>query len=520
MIPYKDVKVLDLNTEALGIPTLTLMENAGKALAEEITIMDVAGKKVLFLCGTGNNGGDGLVAARHLADTCVVLVLILGKEMKTDISRKNYLRLPDNIRKDHVDVGEEGWQQKVKQAISEADIIVDSMLGVGIAGKLRDPYHFSVREINDSGKPVLSVDVPTGFGGDTAVLPDITVTFHDTKQGMHGRVTHDPADSGPGQTIQSLNCGRIIIRDIGIPVEAEKFVGIGDFVYYPLPGDHYHKGNNGTVLVVGGGPFTGAPALAASAVLRTGSDLVQLAVPSRVYPIIASMSSDLIVHPLISDDHLAPRDVPAILTHAFRANVVLIGPGLGKHAETVKAVQELGKELKKPLVIDADAIYALKDVRFGNNVIFTPHMGEFTDALEDSVLEPIEPPGGLHSSLLTKLSSKEGERVRLAMTFARTHGVTVLLKGHHDLITDGEHFKFNRTGNPGMTVGGTGDVLAGITASLLARGLLPYNAARLGAYINGSAGDLAFERSWYSLTASDVVEEIPRVFQQVFGRDR
>ncbi len=516
MIPFKEVKVLDLNTEALGIPTLTLMENAGKALAEEIMKLDTAGKNVLILCGTGNNGGDGLVAARYLADHCTVNIMILGREMKTEISRANYEQLPDAIRFDHLDVNDEDWRQYIKRAVYETDHIVDSMLGVGITGKLRDPYHYAVQQINESGKPVVSVDVPTGFGGELTVRPDITVTFHDVKEGMRGRLA-DPT----GNIIESGNCGRIIVRDIGIPLKAEKFVGVGDFVHYPIPGDESHKGNNGVVLIVGGGPFTGAPVLAASAALRTGSDLVILAVPSRIYPIIASMSKDIIVFPLPSDDHLTPRDVPVLLSYAFRANVVLIGPGLGKHPETVDALQQLVKELKKPLVVDADAIYALKDIKFGNNVIFTPHGGEFTLALEDSKLAQKGPgSGAVNSHRYSSFTGDERDRAHQALTFARTHGVTVVQKAHHDLISDGYTSKFNKTGNPGMTVGGTGDVLAGTIASLYARGLEPINAACLGAFITGMAGDLAFERSWYSLTATDVVEEIPHVFQAVFGKKR
>jgi ADP-dependent NAD(P)H-hydrate dehydratase / NAD(P)H-hydrate epimerase len=517
MIPYKEVKVLDLNTEAMGIPTIGLMENAGKALAEEIKAILGPGKNVLFLCGTGNNGGDGLVAARYLADHADVRVFILGKKMKTDISHQNFDALPDTVLFKHVVPGEcasgENWKTVISEGIMDADLIVDSMLGVGITGNLREPFAFSAQEINDSGKHVVSVDVPTGLGGPVAVLPEITVTFHDTKPGMNGRIADDT-----GRIIESGNCGRIIIRDIGIPIEAEKFVGVGDFIHYSLPGKESHKGNNGNVLIVGGGPFTGAPALAATAALRTGSDLVFLAVPSRVHPIIASMSKDLIVHPLPSPDHLTPRDIPAILSHAMRAHVVLIGPGLGKHPETVRAIQELVKQLNKPMVIDADAIYSLKDVRFKNNVIFTPHQAEFRESMEDSNLMPYEPNTSLHHNrLFHELSQEEAKRTKMAMSYALTHGAILVQKGHQDLITDGRRFKFNNTGNPGMTVGGTGDVLSGIIASLYARGLERFNAGALGAYLCGRAGDLAFKDRWYSLLASDIIERIPDVFIEVIG---
>ncbi len=516
MIPFKEVKVLDRNTEALGIPTLRLMENAGTALAKEITEHQVKGRKILILCGTGNNGGDGLVAARHLSTYFRVRVMVMGKGMKSEIARINLDRLPESVGIHMISPEEENWNERIDLAIREVDLIVDSMLGVGITGKLRQPYRCIVEKVNASEKPIISVDMPTGLGGEIAVKPAITVTFHDIKPGMVERKT-----DMEGNVIEEGNCGRIVVADIGIPLEAEKFVGIGEFSYYPLPSRDAHKGNNGNVLIVGGGAFTGAPALAASAALRTGSDLIFMAVPYRVYPIIASMSRDFIVNPLASEKYLTTEDVPIILDMSQRAHAVLIGPGLGKHPETMEAVQELARRLERPMVVDADAIYALRNIRFDGDVVFTPHGTEFLRAFEGSTLEERYPPKkAFHQRISSHLTAKESNRVNMIINFARTHGVTVVQKGHHDLISDGIRVKFNRTGNPGMTVGGTGDVLAGIIASLFARGLEPFNAARLGAYINGRAGDLAFEDYWYSLTASDVVERIPRVFMEVFGEKK
>jgi len=245
---------------------------------------------------------------------------------------------------------------------------------------------------------------------------------------------------------------------------------------------------------------------------------VFLAVPSRVYPIIASMSMNFIVHPLSSQSHLTPADVPEIHSLAERAHAVLIGPGLGKHPETILAVQELAKSLEKPLVVDADAIYALKDMKFNGNAVFTPHRHEFRDAMEDSALPEVELPSEvLEQGIFSRLTAEEVVRAESVLGFALSHGLTVVQKGADDLISDGTRIKFNRTGNPGMAVGGTGDALAGVIASLLARGLEPFNAGRLGAYINGRAGDIAFEKRWYSLTAEDVVKGIPRVFMEAFA---
>lgn len=560
MIPYKEVNVLDTNTEALGIPTMTLMKNAGTALAREILEMGGEGKKVLFLCGTGNNGGDGLVAAVELHDHCDVRIIILGKEMRTDISKYYLYELPSSLSPTHITKDIQGWEDHLDKAILDSDIIVDSMLGVGITGDLREPFNFAVQAVNRSDKTIISVDVPTGLGGSTAVHPSMTVTFHDTKPGMidstiereaelpengsqllgneeaqEYRPQSQKSDTGQldyEQENDGRQCGMIIIADIGIPSDAEKYVGPGEFVYYPLPLDNAHKGNNGNVLIVGGGPFTGAPALAATAALRTGSDLVLLAVPSRIYPIVASMSMDLIVKPLVSSDHLAPQDVPMILEMATRVHAVLIGPGLGKHPETMQAVRELVTGLQKtpsgttqksndtiPLVIDADAIHALKDIELNGQVVFTPHNSEFRKFHDESKLEKFsffQAGDSRRTGFFESLPGDEYTRAIETMEAALTHGGTIVRKGAHDLITNGHRVKFNRTGNPGMTVGGTGDVLAGIIASLLARGLEPFNAGRLGAYINGRAGDLAFTKKWYSLTATDVAERIPDVFREVF----
>ena len=502
MISFREVKVLDINTEAMGISTLVLMENAGAAVAREIIRLGVDEKKVLVLCGTGNNGGDGLVAARHLAPYTQVKVLIVGEKVKTRNAIINFNRLPENVEVSTINLGSQNWEVVLKDAIDEADIVVDAMLGVGVYGSLRPLQREVVKRLYATDRFVVSVDVPTGFGGKDVIKPNMTVTFHDVKMGM-----------------TEENCGDIVVADIGIPPEAEKYVGIGEFVYYPLPGKESHKGNNGNVLIVGGGPFTGAPAIAASAAYSAGSDLVFIAVPSRIYPVLSAMSMNFIVHPLHSDTHLIPEDVPEIISLSKKADAVLIGPGLGKHPETIIAVQELAKSIEKPLVVDADAIYALKDMRFKGNAVFTPHKREFKDAMEDSILHGENIPDRvLEQRIFSYLSAEEVVRAERVLIFARAHGLTVVQKGREDIISDGERIKFNRTGNPGMAVGGTGDALAGIIASLLARGLEPFNAGRLGAYINGRAGELAFEKRWYSLTAEDVVQEIPHVFMEVFSR--
>ena len=219
MITPLDSRVLDANSESLGIEVDELMANAGEALADVISDL-YNGKSILFVCGTGNNGGDGYVAARLLeADVAFF------KEPKTAPAMNAFRKIDNKMPFD-------------EKLLSDYDVIVDCVLGTGVSGEIREPYASYIKALNDSGKTVLSCDVPTGFGTANAVRPDVTVTFHDVKEGMNEK-----------------NCGNIIIADIGIPKDAYDFVGTGDMLRYPIPKDESHKGQNGKLLVIGGGPY-------------------------------------------------------------------------------------------------------------------------------------------------------------------------------------------------------------------------------------------------------------------------
>lgn len=473
MIPFKEVNVLDKNAEFLGVPTIQLMEKAGFGVAKIIK-KRFSKKKITIFCGLGNNGGDGFVAARYLSNEYNVNIILLGnsEKIKSEISKKNYEKIKNIVHIhefDDIDLKD----------FSDTDIVIDSMLGIGITGNLREPYLSCVNFINSLRVPIIAVDVPSGLGGPTAVDPTITITFHDEKAGMN-----------------KDNCGEIIVVDIGIPVEAEKFVGPGDFIYYPKPDLHSHKGQNGKLLVIGGGPYTGAPALNALAALRSGVDLVHIATPKISYPIVASFSPNFIVHPLNSDI-LVKKDLEKIINMFSTVDAILIGSGLGNDEETKEAVVSIINMCKKPVAIDADALEAVKDLTFNNNCVLTPHIGEF------------EKLGG-------RVSDNPDELQKNVKKLADKLKATILLKSKIDIISDGNLIKLNRTGNPAMSVGGTGDVLAGIVGAMLAKGVEPFNAARIAAFMCGYAGDLAFEKFRYSLLATEVIENIPQVFKE-FG---
>jgi len=450
MISPLDSRVLDINSESLGIEVDELMANAGEALADVITDL-CSGKKILFVCGTGNNGGDGYVAARLLeADVAFF------KEPKT-VAAMNAFRKIENRPMP--------FDEKM---LKDYDVIVDCVLGTGVSGEVRPPYSDYIKAVNKSGKRIVSCDVPSGFGTSLAVKADVTVTFHDIKEGMTEK-----------------NCGNIIIADIGIPKEAYDCVGRGDMLRYPIPKKDSHKGQNGRLLIIGGGPYTGAPAMAAMAALRIGADLAHIATPESSFEAIASASPSFIVHRL-PGDHLSSDSVDALLELSEDADAVLIGPGLGLEKSTKKAVSDFVKKCNRPMVVDADGITALSGKVPKKNIVFTPHKQEFKKLAWDRDIK----------------------------TAAKELGCVIVLKGPSDTISDGKRVRTNNTGTAGMTVGGTGDVLSGAIAGLLAKGMSPFDAGCLGAYICGRAGEKSFGEFSYGMLATDVIDNIARVLRE------
>ncbi len=478
MIPFEEVSVLDRNAQYLGVPTSQLMENAGKAVADAVMKRyNLARKKVLVLCGTGHNGGDGFVAARYLRVHCEVTVVLLGEEknLSSDLARLNFSKIRGKVKTLILPAN-------VGELIGASDIIIDAMLGVGLKGKLREPFASIVKRLNASHKQVVSVDVPTGLGTDLAVKPTVTVTLHDMKEGMEG-----------------ARCGKVLVADIGIPKEAQTYIGPGEFVYMPRPSPGSRKGDNGRLAIVGGGPYTGAPAFSALAAFRVGVDLVRILTPSSAAGIIASYSPAFIVHPLAGQG-LNASHVEDVMGALNDCDALAIGPGLGNAPDTLAAVCDILSRCQKPVVIDADAIRAVGQNRKalkGLKGVMTPHAGEFELLTGEKLPEDLE------------------GRCRAVKAWAKRLEITILLKGHIDVVSDGNLVKLNRTGNPGMTVGGTGDVLTGIVGGLLARKASPFNAARIGAMTNGYSGDLAFAESGYSIGPMEVVGKITETMKKL-----
>jgi len=489
-ITSREMRALELNSEYFGVSRLQLMENAGRSVAEEILSRFEPNKtRVVIFCGLGGNGGDGFVAARHLAcQGFKVEIVLAGRppEISDGEAQKNWMVLQS--LKDFLAIHEIYDSSLIPNL--KADVVVDALLGIGLKGTPRPPIRQMVKKINEMESFCVAVDVPTGIDSDTGdvlgevVRANLTITFHKTKPGLLKAKQHS---------------GEVIVKDIGLPREFEHFAGPGDvqLVVKPRPPEA-HKGDFGRLLVIGGSEvFSGAPTLAAMAAFRAGADLVHLAAPYKTAQAISSISPDLITIKL-EGEHLNPRNIAAVHPYLEKSTAVAIGLGLGLHADTKGAVREIVKlveEIKVPTLLDADGLKAFAEFRHkvASPMVLTPHAGEYR------ILTGRESPKEL------------SERASDVQKTAEELGAVVLLKGHTDVISDGKRVKLNFTGNPGMTVGGTGDVLSGVIAAFLAHGADPFEAAVAGAFINGAAGDFVASEKGYHMVPTDLLEWIPRV---------
>ncbi|MEM2882310.1 MAG: NAD(P)H-hydrate dehydratase [Candidatus Bathyarchaeia archaeon] len=494
-----EAMALDMNAAFLGVSTLQLMENAGRAVAWEIASRLPPGSKIVIFGGTGRNGGDGMVAARHLASGGFrVSFVLIGREseIRDECALRNFRILKGLWRS--VAMEEAGDSSAI--APVEADAIIDALLGTGAKGPLRQPILQAVRAINASKGLKLSIDIPTGIDSDTgevlgeAVRSDITVTFHKAKAGL--------AKAGE-------YAGQVKVVGIGIPPEAESMAGPGDLalVVRKRPMES-HKGDFGRLLVIGGSEtYTGAPCLVALAALRCGADLVYIAAPKEAARSISSTSPNMITVKL-DGDCLSKRSIGPIRPLLERATAVAMGPGLGTREETFEAVDEILSMLEvlgKPSVIDADAVKAMGRSRkpLRSPAVLTPHRGEF------KALTGLELPYDRRSL---------EEQIRSVKEAAKGLNCTILLKGPIDIVSDGERVKLNSTGNPFMTVGGTGDVLTGIVGCFLAQGAGPMRAATAGAFLNGFLGDSLLKKGRAPLLPTDMIEEIPKALNELVPR--
>ena len=501
----------DLDRKAVqerGLPSLALMESAGRAVAEAALRLtqDDSTRPVVVVCGPGNNGGDGLVAARllHQQGRQVQVFLAASRDQVSGDARANLLRLEEL----GLSVAEAASPEAVARGCCGASLVIDALLGTGLSGNVREAAARLIAVINECARRVLSVDLPSGLDADTGQPLGAAVKAHETiTLGLPkiGLFLH------PGVNY----AGRVTVADIGLPSDlVSDSPTVGELIdpkwvrlLLPRRPRSAHKGEMGRALIIAGSVgMTGAACLCAQGALRVGAGLVTVACPASVNDILEVKLTEAMTFPLPEtfERTLDTRALAPILELADQADALAIGPGLSRQPETAVLVRRLVARVEKPLVIDADALSALADAAVlleGEHApaVLTPHPGEMARLMEVTA------------------DKVQAHRPHFAEAAANRFRSVILLKGACSLIAEeGRPITVNPTGNPGMASGGVGDVLTGIVVGLIAQGLLPFEAAAAGAYLHGLAGDLASARlGEASLLATDLLESLPQAMRLV-----
>ncbi len=490
----------------IGIPSLVLMENAGAAVVREIEqeFGDLTDKRCVILVGKGNNGGDGLVIARHLLNRDVkVKVFLLAEEDQLSEECRFNLNIFKKLQGE-IHLISRTSLSKLKINLALTDLVVDALLGTGFTGALEGILVDVVRLVNNCRSPVVAVDVPSGVNATTgavgthAVRAELTVALAFLKSGLLFY---------PGRDY----CGKIKVVDIGIPkhlaINIKRQLTTEELIKYLPPRPAWgHKGTFGRCLVIAGSrAMTGAAFLTSHALLKVGAGLVTLAVPESIQQQFAP--SEVIVVPIPDSGSGSFQAVSTdqLVAHLDRKDVLVIGPGLGADPELKQVLKAVLEQWQGPLVLDADGLNHLdlewlqtvpEPVR--RNWVFTPHPGEL--------------------GRLLNLSPREinQNRLEVAWNAHKKLGVNLLLKGAPTVTAGGNQIYINSTGNAGMATAGTGDVLTGMIGGLIAQGMSPFLAAAAGAYLHGKAGDYVSRRQGQrGLTASDLLAAIPYVLETV-----
>jgi len=490
----------------LGIPGVVLMENAGLRVLETIyqIVGDPNGKKVVIFAGKGNNGGDGFVVARHLLNAGAEVKVLLFADIG-EISGDAKINLNVLLAMGHkvFPVNNPNSLNIVKLGTAYTDLVVDAIFGTGFKGSVPEHYANIIEIINNSGKPVVSVDIPSGLEANSGLVhgacirATATVTFAHAKIGLL-------VQQGPEYA------GKLTVADISIPPGLAQKQGIKRFLVtdelirgiIPARKPEGHKGTYGRVLVVGGSQgLSGAAVLASTAALRAGAGLVTLAVPVGLHDLMEIKLTEVMTRPLPQTEDLCigTEALAVVREMVENSDVLALGPGLSTGDSTVEFVRQLLPGLQKPAVIDADGLNALVGASeimddCAAAVVMTPHPGEMARLM------------GI------KTGEVQNNRVEVCLEAAKRWKAVMVLKGNRTIIAhpDGTLY-VNPTGNPGMATGGTGDVLTGIIAGLLGQGLSALEAAVAGVYFHGLAGDLAAAgKGMISLAAGDLLDYLPQ----------
>ncbi|HEX3071516.1 MAG TPA: NAD(P)H-hydrate dehydratase [Thermoanaerobaculia bacterium] len=483
-------------TERFGIPSIVLMENAALSVVDAIGDHYPNCDRAAVFCGLGANGGDGFAIARLLEQRGVVpIVFIVGDRKKISGDASANLAICERLGLQLHDVADDDSLNEALVHASGADLVIDAIFGTGLNRAPEGLYAETIVSMGELGLPIVAVDLPSGANASSAepfapcVQAALTITFAAPK------ICHifEPA---------AVSCGEVIVADISIPTAAIEDENVT--LALTTPSDvrpHFaprvaatHKGTYGHVAIIAGSPGrSGAAVLAARGAIRSGAGLVTVVTDAETARLVNAGSIESMTH--AGDD---------VIAFAKNKDAVLIGPGLADDKASYTRVRDLVAAIERPLVIDASALNA-----------FELRASDINPSRHPRVLTPH--PGELARLLGRTASEVNANRIDVAREAARLTGCVVVLKGFQSLIAEPDgHVNVNPTGNPGMATGGMGDVLGGIIAALLARGIDPFNAAIAAVYVHGFTGDMLKEEMGDTgLAAADLAERIPLAIKRL-----
>jgi len=507
-------------SERFGVPSLSLMENAGTAVTDFVTRRYFGAESVGVICGKGNNGGDGFVAARKLHETGMqvsILLLADPAELKGD-AEAMFKRLP---LQPVLARNQQELRSVAAQQVYQADVLIDGVLGTGFRPPVKGFYADAIEMFGKADRPIVAIDIPSGLDSDQ-------MTAHSEVSGpvVPARATVTFTAPKPAHLFSSAVRGPVMVAPIGSPEEAiVSKLGLEvptwrEMARLLAPRDpEANKGSFGHVLVVGGSlGKAGAAAMAGMAALRSGAGLVTVACPLSVLATVAAFKPELMTEPLDETEAgtISLRALDRMDALAQGKSVVALGPGIGRHDETTHFVRALVEKFRAPMVIDADGLNAFQGAAeklhgSSHPLVLTPHPGEMARLIGGTVADV------------------EKDRIGLARRFAQEHKLALVLKGHRTLTAlPGGRIWVNHSGNPGMATGGLGDILTGMCAGLWAQGLRgkapgpdagpspAHDAIIAAVYLHGLAGDVACEKEGeLSLTATDLLTALPEAIRRV-----
>jgi hydroxyethylthiazole kinase-like uncharacterized protein yjeF len=506
IVSAEEMRAIDRATsERYGVPSLTLMENAGGAVADYVLTHYASAERILVFCGKGNNGGDGFVAARRLQERgkkVDVILLVDPGDLRGDAAIMFGKLLQPAIP---VKSSAEFSSERVRQLL-QADVYVDAILGTGFKPPVSGIYADAIALINASQVPVIAVDIPSGADADAMAMQPGTIARADAV------VTFTAPR--PAHVFSGLTAGPTVVADIGSPEEAIvstlqlNVITPADLapLVAPRPAES-NKGSYGHVLVIGGSTGkAGSVAMAGIAALRTGAGLSTVATAKSALATVAGFYPELMTEPLAETDDgtISNRALDRIEKLAKGKSVLAIGPGISGNESSAELVRSLIAKLHVPIVLDADGLNAFAERAGelsgkGRTLVITPHPGEMARLAGCTIADV------------------QKDRLGIARKFASEHEVILVLKGHRTLVVqpDGEGW-VNTTGNPGMATGGTGDILTGMIAGMIAQHPKNVFEAVLAAvYLHGLAGDVMRERvGEHSLIATDLLQGLPDAFRR------